>query len=171
MLFFSLKTGWMAARRLLKEYKQLVEDAPEGIHAGPMHEDDFLHWECLLDGPENSLYEGGIFRAVLDFPQDYPMKPPTMTFSSEIFHPNIGKDGKVCISILHSGDDPSNYEQRNERWSAAQSVEKILLSVMSMLAEPNPDSPANVDAAKMWRDDRIMFKQRVVDNVRKSLGL
>lgn len=101
----------MAARRLLKEYKQLVEDAPEGIHAGPTQEDDFLHWECLLDGPEGSLFEGGCFKAVLDFPQDYPMKPPTMRFLSEIFHPNIGKDGKVCISILHSGDDPSNYEQ------------------------------------------------------------
>ena len=169
--FFFFLLGWMAARRLLKEYKELVENAPEGIHAGPTHEDDFLHWECLLDGPEGSLYEGGCFKAVLDFPKDYPMKPPTMRFVSELFHPNIGKDGKVCISILHSGDDPSNYELRSERWSAAQSVEKILLSVMSMLAEPNPDSPANVDAAKCWRDDPATFKQRAAENVRKSLGL
>ena len=76
-----------------------------------------------------------------------------MRFISKIFHPNIYPDGRVCISILHApGDDPLGYETSSERWSPVQSVEKVLLSVMSMLAEPNCESPANVDAAKMWRD-------------------
>ena len=76
-----------------------------------------------------------------------------MRFISKIFHPNIYPDGRVCISILHApGDDPLGYERSSERWSPVQSVEKVLLSVMSMLAEPNCESPANVDAAKMWRD-------------------
>lgn len=98
--------------------------------------------------------------------------PPTMTFVSEIWHPNIHVDGKVCISILHPpGEDPSNYELKSERWSAAQSVEKILLSVMSMLAEPNDESPANVDAAKMWRDNRKEFLKIADGNVKKSLGI
>lgn len=44
-------------------------------------------------------------------------------------------DGRVCISILHApGDDPMGYELSAERWSPVQSVEKILLSVVSMLA-------------------------------------
>ena len=85
--------------------------------------------------------------------QDYPLNPPKMRFISKIFHPNIYPDGRVCISILHApGDDPLGYETSSERWSPVQSVEKVLLSVMSMLAEPNCESPANVDAAKMWRD-------------------
>jgi ubiquitin-conjugating enzyme E2 G2 len=81
-------------------------------------------------------------------------------------------NGVVCISILHPpGDDPNHYEQASERWSPIQSVEKILISVMSMIAEPNDESPANVDAARMWRERRPDFEARVKADVRKSLGL
>lgn len=80
--------------------------------------------------------------------------------------------GAVCISILHPpGDDPNHYEQASERWSPIQSVEKILISVMSMLAEPNDESPANVEAAKMWRERRGEYEKRVREGVRRSLGL
>lgn len=94
--------------------------------------------------------------------------------------------GEVCISILHPpGDDPSHYEHSSERWSPVQSVEKILISVMSMLAgtlithqmafvmplEPNIESPANVDAAKMWRDERRRFFEIVRQQVMKTLDL
>lgn len=76
-----------------------------------------------------------MFPAKLVFPPDYPLSPPKMKFTCEIFHPNIFSDGRVCISILHApGDDPLGYELSAERWSPVQSVEKILLSVVSMLA-------------------------------------
>lgn len=95
-----------------------------------------------------------------------------MTFTPPIFHPNIYPNGVVCISILHPpGDDPNHYEQASERWSPVQSVEKILISVMSMLAEPNDESPANVEAAKMWRDRREEYDARVKAEVRANLGL
>ena len=81
-------------------------------------------------------------------------------------------NGNVCISILHApGEDPNHYEKANERWSPVQSVEKVLLSVMSMLAEPNDESPANVDAAKMWRERREEYNERVKTNVRRGLGM
>lgn len=81
-------------------------------------------------------------------------------------------DGKVCISILHpAGEDPNQYESSSERWSPVQSVEKILLSVVSLLAEPNDESPANVEAAKLWRSDRNEFNRLVDQTVRQSLGL
>lgn len=84
----------------------------------------------------------------------------------------VYQNGTVCISILHPpGDDPNHYEQASERWSPIQSVEKILISVMSMLAEPNDESPANVEAAKMWRERRADYEKVVRDNVRTSLGL
>lgn len=89
-----------------------------------------------------------------------------------MFHPNIYKDGTVCISILHSpGDDPNQYEDASERWSPIQSVEKILISVMSMLAEPNDESGANIDASKVWRDNRADYERRVRVCTRKILGL
>jgi ubiquitin-conjugating enzyme E2 G2 len=84
----------------------------------------------------------------------------------------VYQNGEVCISILHApGEDPLQYEQASERWSPIQSVEKILISVMSMLAEPNDESPANVDAARMWREKRKEYEEVVRGNVRKSLGL
>ena len=80
--------------------------------------------------------------------------------------------GLVCISILHApGDDPHHYEKASERWSPIQSVEKILISVMSMLAEPNDESPANIEAAKMWRERRDEFERTVRNGVRRSLGV
>ncbi|UMM15157.1 hypothetical protein L5515_002700 [Caenorhabditis briggsae] len=95
-----------------------------------------------------------------------------MRFTCGIFHPNIYPDGRVCISILHApGDDPTGYESSNERWSPVQSIEKILLSVVSMLAEPNDESPANVNAAKMWREDRAQFEKTADALVRKTLCL
>ena len=96
----------------------------------------------------------------------------------------VYKDGTVCISILHPpGDDPNHYESSSERWSPVQSVEKILLSVMSMLAEPNDESGANIDACvfsksrktltlqKVWRNDREGYNRIVRELTRKTLGL
>jgi len=155
----------------MAEYKQLTLNPPDGIVAGPINEENFFEWEALIMGPEGTPFEGGVFNAHLSFPADYPLGPPKMKFTCDIFHPNIYPDGRVCISILHApGDDPMGYESSAERWSPVQSVEKILLSVVSMLAEPNDESAANVDAAKTWRTDRAKFNDIAERAVRKSLG-
>ncbi|RKP00473.1 hypothetical protein CXG81DRAFT_26828 [Caulochytrium protostelioides] len=161
-----------ALRRLMKEYKELTLNAPEGITAGPADEKDFFNWEILLEGPEGTPFEDGVYTAVMTFPHDYPLAPPTLRFTCPFWHPNVYSDGTVCISILHPpGDDPNRYEHRSERWSPVQSIEKILLSVMSMLAEPNDESGANVEASKQYREDRAGFEARVRANARASIGL
>lgn len=78
----------VASKRLFQEYKQLTLTPPEGITAGPVNEDDLFHWEALIQGPEGTPYEGGIFPAELKFPKDYPLMPPTMKFTCDIWHPN-----------------------------------------------------------------------------------
>jgi ubiquitin-conjugating enzyme E2 G2 len=194
----------VAQKRLLIEYENLTNDPPDGITAGPTNEEDVFVWEALIQGPEGTPFEGGIFPAELKFPKDYPLAPPTMRFTCEMWHPNgmnlssssvpniaerkktnwklrheltcapiiVYPNGMVCISILHApGDDQFGYEKASERWSPIQSVEKILISVMSMLAEPNDESPANVDAARMWRERRAEYEKIVKQNVRKGLGL
>lgn len=94
-----------------------------------------------------------------------------MKFTKPVFHPNIYPDGTVCISILHPpGDDRFGYEKSCERWSPVQSIEKILLSVVSMLAEPNDESPANIDAAKLFRANTRLYNKKVDECVRISLG-
>ena len=80
-------------------------------------------------------------------------------------------DGKVCISILHEpGVDRFNaQETADERWRPILGIETVLVSVISMLADPNIDSPANIDAAKMLRDDPKAFKRKVRRTVEKTL--
>ncbi|PRP86791.1 hypothetical protein PROFUN_05008 [Planoprotostelium fungivorum] len=151
-----------AYKRLMQEYIELTKNPPEGILAGPISEDNFFEWEASIIGPSGTAYEGGLFIAILKFPTDYPLSPPKMIFTTEMWHPNVYPNGEVCISILHPpGDDPMHYENASERWSPVQSVEKILLSVVSMIAEPNDESPANIEAAKMWRTDKKQYENIV----------
>ncbi|RWW38477.1 hypothetical protein BHE74_00056283 [Ensete ventricosum] len=101
--------------------------------------------------------DGGYFNALMSFPSNYPNSPPSVRFTSEMWHPNVYPDGRVCISILHPpGDDPNGYELASERWMPVHTlkvssfyvqVESIVLSIISMLSSPNDESPANVEAA------------------------
>ena len=92
-----------------------------------------------------------------------------MKFLTPLFHPNIYPSGDVCISTLHPpGDDKHGYESAGERWSPVQTPETVLLSVISMLGEPNDESPANIEAGKLWRSDKREYKRRVRKCVRES---
>ncbi|XP_056133364.1 ubiquitin-conjugating enzyme E2 R1-like isoform X1 [Lampris incognitus] len=97
-------------------------------------------------------------KARIKFPIDYPYSPPAFRFLTKMWHPNIYENGDVCISILHPPvDDPQSGELPSERWNPTQNVRTILLSVISLLNEPNTFSPANVDASVMyrkWRDSK-----------------
>ena len=90
-------------------------------------------------------------------------------FLRPIYHPNIYKDGKLCISILHApGDDEMSGESAAERWSPAQGVESVLLSIISLLDDAECSSPANVDAGVMLRKNPDEFKRLVKEDVEKS---
>ncbi|KAJ1662232.1 Ubiquitin-conjugating enzyme E2 7 [Coemansia sp. RSA 1813] len=159
-----------ASIKLQKELNQLSKGESSSFSVGLVDDDNLFEWNVTLLGPADSYYEGGMFKAVLKFPLNYPYEPPAMRFTSDLWHPNVYQDGRVCISILHkAGDDPNGYERAEERWSPVQTVETILVSIISMLSEPNPDSPANVDAAKMWRDDKKAYRREVRRCVDKSL--
>ncbi|XP_076452949.1 ubiquitin-conjugating enzyme E2 G1-like isoform X1 [Babylonia areolata] len=154
---------------LSRQLAELSKSGTEGFSAGLIDDDDVYKWEVLIYGPPETLFEGGYFKAHLIFPKEYPNRPPKMKFVSEMWHPNIDPDGNVCISILHEpGDDKYGYEKASERWLPIHTVETILVSVISMLADPNDESPANVDAAKMWREQPEEFKKRVSRCVRRS---
>ena len=137
----------------------LVRNPVDGFSAGLANDNDIYTWEIFIIGPPETLYEGGFFRALLEFPTDYPNKPPKMKFISEIFHPNsksfwfdsvecvlVDPQGGVCISILHQpGEDSYGYERPEERWLPVHTVETILLSVISMISDPNFESPGLSD--------------------------
>ena len=134
---------------LAKQLRDVQKDDELGASIGLENDDDLFLWNIVFEGPDDTLYEGGYFKATLKFPDDYPNSPPVMQFQSKMWHPNIYPDGKVCISILHPpGTDQFNaQETAEERWRPILGVESILMSVISMLNDPNIDSPANLDAS------------------------
>ena len=155
-LFYSNMTAQpnsAAIKALALEYKSIQEEPVEGFLVKLMKEDELFEWEVAIFGPPDTPYQGGYFKAQLKFPSDYPYSPPSMKFLTKVWHPNVYDDGNLCISILHpSGDDPQSGELPCERWNPTQNARTILLSVISLLNEPNTSSPANPNASKMYRE-------------------
>ncbi|CAL1535586.1 unnamed protein product [Lymnaea stagnalis] len=141
-----------AVKALQLELKKIQAEPVEGFRVKLANDDNIFEWEVAIFGPPGTLYEGGYFKAHMKFPPDYPYSPPTVRFISKMWHPNVYENGEVCISILHPPvDDPQSGELPSERWNPTQTVRTILLSVISLLNEPNTFSPANVDASVMFR--------------------
>jgi len=169
------KPSKLTIELLSRQLKELSSKPPDGIDVWLKDddevEDDILQWECSIIGPIGTPYEGGIFIAELVFPVDFPNSPPSMRFKTKIWHPNVYKDGRVCISILHppGTDEFNSQEKAEERWRPILSVEAVLISVVSMLSDANCNSPANIDAAVMLRKDPKKYKQMCAECVKRSL--
>eukprot|EP00736_Rhodelphis_marinus_P008165 Rmarinus@m.26225 len=127
----------MALKRIVREIKDMA-DPPENCSAGPMDSDPF-HWQATIMGPTDSPYAGGIYFLDILIPNDYPFKPPKVTFLTKIFHPNINSNGNICIDIL------------TKAWSPALTISKVLLSLSSLLTDPNTDDPLVPEIAEMCK--------------------
>ncbi|KAL7933630.1 ubiquitin-conjugating enzyme/RWD-like protein [Trichoderma chlorosporum] len=170
--------GAAAASLLKRQLKEIQtgKDLP-GISCGLVNDSNMFEWEVMLMiNDDCKYYGGGNFRARLAFPENYPHMPPSFTFQDAIpFHPNIYENGKLCISILHPPEeDQYGYESAAERWSPVQTPETILLSIISLFYSPNEESPANVEAARMLREEKEGkhkdYRKRCRKCVRESLG-
>jgi len=163
-------------KSLQKEYKELQKDSVEGCVVWLADEANFLVWQVGIFGPPETIFQGAYFKATLTFPMDYPFSPPDMKFVSDIWHPNVYPNGTVCISILHppTADEVSG-ELPSERWNPTRTVRSVLISIASMLNSPNINSPANVDAAVMYRkwstsNDKA-YIDRINDLIEKNRAL
>ncbi|KAJ5146345.1 uncharacterized protein N7515_000909 [Penicillium bovifimosum] len=157
----------MAERILMNEFKALLKEKWVNVQ---LHNDDIFKWDvALIVINPDSLYYGGYFKASMSFPSNYPYAPPKFRFLRPLHHPNIYSDGKLCISILHPpGEDEMSGELASERWSPAQRVESVLISILSLLDDAEPSSPANVDAAVLLRRNPERYRQLVKEDVERS---
>jgi len=156
---------------LKNQLKELNKNPVDGFSVGLKDDSNIYEWQCMLEGPPGTDYEGGFFPCSLSFPKEYPNKPPVMRFVTPGFwHPNVYKDGRVCISILHEAkeDKHNAQESMSEKWRPILGVEAILVSVMSMLADPNFESPANIDASVQLKKDASGYRKVIRQLVRKS---
>lgn len=133
-----------AAKRITKELADLTSDPPANCSAGP-EGDDIFHWTATLMGPEGTPYHGGVFYLNITFPANYPFKPPKIHFVTKIYHPNINSGGGICLDVL------------KDNWSPALTISKILISICSLLDDPNPDDPLVPDIAKQYVDNRAAY--------------
>lgn len=158
-----------AAKLLANALRKTQNEPTEGFTCDLPDDNNLFKWDIYVEGPPNTLYEKGIFKLQMDFPTDYPMSPPHLKFVSEFWHPNVYNDGRVCLSILHApGHDPMSGELPEERWLPSQTVSTIILSLISMLDEPNFSSPANVDASVQLRNQPEEYKKRVAQCIEKA---
>ncbi|KAJ6130285.1 Ubiquitin-conjugating enzyme subunit [Penicillium capsulatum] len=157
----------MAERILMNEFRTLSKEKWVNIE---LHDDDIFQWDvALIVLNQDSLYYGGYFKATMSFPANYPYSPPGFQFTPPLYHPNIYPDGKLCISILHPpGDDEMSGELAAERWSPAQRVGSVLISILSLLDDAEVSSPANVDAGVMLRSNPTEYRAIVQSNVEAS---
>ena len=113
----------------------------------------------LLKADRNAVdtpFEDGTFKLLLTFDESYPTKPPTVKFLSRMFHPNVYANGELCLDILQN------------RWSPTYDVAAILTSIQSLLHDPNPNSPANAEAAQLYRENMKEYVRRVLATVEES---
>ena len=136
----------MSIGRIKKELEDLSADPLINVTAGPVG-DDLFHWTATISGPVNTPYHGGLFFLDIQFPADYPFKPPKVKFTTRIYHCNINSGGGICLDIL------------KDQWSPALTISKVLLSICSLLDEPNPDDPLVPDAADLYQNDREKYNR------------
>ena len=128
--------------RITKELEEFRKDPPKNITAGPIDPSNLSVWKAVIIGPEGSPYAGGFFQIDIILSSDYPYKAPNMVFKTKIYHCNINSFGAICLDILKGN------------WSPAITINSALISVSSLLTEPNPDDPYVIEIANHLRSDR-----------------
>ncbi|XP_076881967.1 ubiquitin-conjugating enzyme E2 20-like [Bidens hawaiensis] len=124
-------------KRLQSELMDLMMSGETAVSAFP-EEDNIFFWKGTISGSNDTVFEGTEYKLSLSFPNDYPFKPPKVKFETGCFHPNVDVFGNICLDILQ------------DKWSAAYDVRSILISIQSLLGEPNTSSPLNTQAAALW---------------------
>lgn len=134
-------------QRLNKEYGDIQMYPPAGITATTVN-DSLYEWTATIVGPQGTPYENGIFNLKVKFPGDYPFQPPKVRFTTKIYHCNVNSDGEICLDIL------------KDTWSPALTISSVLLSISSLLSDPNPNDPLVADIAKLYTTNKTLHDQK-----------
>lgn len=140
-------------KRLQKELADIkgapAGEIPENISVGPADDSNLNYWVATIIGPKGTPYEGGLFKLSIKFPPEYPFVAPSVKFDTRMFHCNILEKGDICLDILKGA------------WSPAYNIVKVLLSILALLSDPNPNDPFNADAARLFKINRKKYDETV----------
>ena len=150
----------IAVQRLAKElialnrFKQ--RDSNRLYNAYPSDPENLFMWIAKIKGPEDSPYENGVWELEMTFPSDYPIEAPQIRFITPIAHPNVGEDGEICLDIL------------SEEWTPSLRIDKILISLISLLTDPNPDSPMRDDLAILFYNNYEEYESEIREHTQEN---
>jgi ubiquitin-conjugating enzyme E2 D/E len=131
----------LLTKRLQKELLELKNNPVENCSAG-LIDTDIKKWQATIFGPADTPYQNGVFELTIDFTNEFPFKPPIVMFKTPIYHCNINESGGICLDIL------------KDKWSPALTISNLLLSICSLLSEPNPNDPLIHEIAELYKTNR-----------------
>ena len=147
----------MAQERAKEEFEDIKENPLTDIRCGIalINEDDFLHWEGMIQGPEDTPYRGAFLYFTIDFPDNYPEKAPDFRFTNKnMYHLNVKpSNGHVCISILNN-------------WDKNTKIRQIIYAIFLILYKQNPADAYDDDKAKLYKENREEFNNNVINWVK-----
>jgi ubiquitin-conjugating enzyme E2 D len=138
-------TKMSSSKRIMKEMQDMEKSPVDNCTAGPVDPSNLLLWRGTIIGPEKSPYEGGLFQLEIQFPNEYPFKPPKVVFLTKVYHPNINSGGGICLDIL------------KDAWVPSLTIGKVLLSISSLLTDANPKDPLVPEIAELYVRNRGEF--------------
>ncbi|CAI7580197.1 unnamed protein product [Penicillium palitans] len=145
-------------KRISKELAELTESPPEGITVELADESNVYEWKITMEGPEGSPYHNGKFLVKLSLPTEYPFKPPTVSFATKIYHPNVTNDekGSMCLGML-----------RADEWKPSSKIAAVLQFARQLLSEPMPDDAVEGRIAEQYKNDRVRYEEVAREWTRK----
>ncbi|KEF60726.1 signal peptidase I [Exophiala aquamarina CBS 119918] len=151
-------------KRITKELSELTISPPAGVAVALADESNLYQWKVHMDGPADSPYAGGHFTLNISLPPNYPFKPPTVTFTTKIYHPNISNDsppnsGTMCLGML-----------KDSEWKPSTKMSAVLEFTRQLLKEPNPDDAVESKIADQYRDDRASYEREAREWVKRYAG-
>lgn len=137
-------------KRIQKELTELNETSPYNIKIIP-NENDFKQWKLLLSGPQNSIYQNGLFKILITFPDGYPFKAPNVKFETKIYHPNVKFDtGELC-NLLYEKD-----------WTPVKKISNIIDIIVNILCNPDTENPVEPEISILYSENREEFNKNVL---------
>ncbi|XKL60798.1 hypothetical protein PGB90_007855 [Kerria lacca] len=134
-------------RGIIKELHELANNPPEGIRVS-INEADISDIQAFVEGPAGTPYSNGTFRIKLCLGKEFPVGPPKAYFMTKVFHPNVAKNGEICVNTL------------KKDWKPDLGIKHILLTIKCLLIVPNPESALNEEAGKLLLEDYEEYYKR-----------
>ena len=155
----TMQTDGFGKRLLMRELQEINKSSVCDYIVSTA--DNLYHWLVTIPGPVGTPYESALLNMEMTFAPDFPNSPPTVVFTTAMFHPNIYTDGRVCMSTLHVRTKFNEHESDDELWRPIISCHSLIMSIISLLTDPNTDSPANIEASLLLKTDPAAYKKLI----------